>query len=256
MNIVFWNTYKNTNINDILLDLIQSKNIDILILAEYTANITELIYELYIKDLLFNEIKTISCKKIKIICKNGINMQLHDDNTNYASFKITKELLEFQLFATHFPSKMRNSDNNRRIVASQLKNDAEHYEKVIVVGDFNSNPFEETMVSLTGMHALPSKKIKTRTVQGIKKETLYNPMWKFFGDFEDCPGTYYNDNSDDVNYYWHIFDQILISENMIRVFKIDELEIIKKIKEINLIKNKKIDKDISDHLPIYFGLEE
>ena len=49
MRTLFWNTHKNTNINAILGELIIENNISVAVLAEYEANLDELIqiqYEL------------------------------------------------------------------------------------------------------------------------------------------------------------------------------------------------------------------
>ena len=48
MKILFWNTHKNIDINHIVAELIEENNINIIALAEYTANVDELI------DLLSN----------------------------------------------------------------------------------------------------------------------------------------------------------------------------------------------------------
>ncbi len=256
MNISFWNTYRNKEINEFLISLIIEKNLDILVLAEYNDNIYDLINELYIKGRSFKEVNFLACKKIIILCRKVISIELNDDNSNYVSIAISKNNLNFYLFATHFPSKLYESDDNRSLVAGALKEDIEKHDKVLVVGDFNSNPFERTMSAVSGLLALPTKRLTERTVQGRKKSVLYNPMWKFFGDFETIPGTYYYNNSEDLNYYWNLFDQVLISHELLYIFNDKSLEIIKNIGKRSLIKNDKIDKNISDHLPISFSLEE
>lgn len=256
MNIVFWNTNRNEYINKYLLKLIEERDIDIIILAEYNAQGNNLINKLYMKRLDYEFAQGISCKKIKVIFKKKIKIRLNDDNANYISLKIEKGNFQFQLFASHFPSKLRVSENDRRIVAQEMKGDIKKYKKTLIIGDFNSNPFEETVVALSGLNALPTKKMKTRQVQGRKEEILYNPMWKFFGDFSSIPGTYFYNNSSDINYYWNIFDQVLCTHEFIPYFEDKKLEIIKKINDINLIKNQNINKTISDHLPIFVSLKE
>ena len=201
MNITFWNTHKNKKINEFLIALILEKNLDIMILAEYDDNIDYIINELYIKGKIYKKIYFLACKKIIIICRKFINIELNDDSSNYASIAISTNKLKFQLFVTHFPSKLYALEDTRKLVAGTLKNDINKYDKVLVVGDFNSNPFERTMSALSGLLALPTKNIKNRKVQGIEKNVLYNPMWKFFGDFETIPGTYYYNYSEDLTYY-------------------------------------------------------
>ncbi len=256
MNISFWNTHKNEKINEFLISLILEKNLDIMILAEYNDNINYIINELYIKGKVYKKVDFFACEKIIVLCRKVINIELNDDSSNYASIAISAHKLKFQLFVTHFPSKLYALDDTRKLVAGTLKNDIDKYDKVLVVGDFNSNPFERTMSALSGLLALPTKEIKKRKVQGIEKKVLYNPMWKFFGDFETIPGTYYYNNSEDLNYYWNLFDQVLISQDLLYLFNDKSLNIVKKIGERSLIKNNKIDVKVSDHLPIIFSLEE
>ena len=43
MKILFWNTHKNENINTIISELITDNNISIVVLAEYTADVNELL---------------------------------------------------------------------------------------------------------------------------------------------------------------------------------------------------------------------
>lgn len=256
MNIIFWNTNRNENINKYLLQLIEEKDADIIILAEYNDQSSKLINELYLKDLYFKVVRGIACKKINVMFKSNIKPTLNDDNANYISLKIEKNNLQFQLFASHFPSKLRTDERNRRIVAQEMKGDINKYENAIVIGDLNSNPFEETVAALTGLNALPTKEMKIRRVQRKEEKILYNPMWKFFWDFSSFPGTYFYNNSSDINYYWNIFDQVLMTHNFIKYFESEKLEIIKKIENINLIKKEKIDGAISDHLPIFVSLRE
>ena len=57
-------------------------------------------------------------------------------------------------------------------------------------------------------------------------------------------------------YYWNLFDQVLVSQEMVNLFNNESLEIIKKINKKSLIKRNKINKELSDHLPIVFSLKE
>ncbi len=256
MKIVFWNTYKNININEYLVNLIIEHNCDIIVLAEYKGNEANLKNELYIRGYEFEEYSMFACKKIKIFYNKNVRIILNNDNSNYVSFKLCRNDLEFELFAVHFPSKLYESDDNRQFIARTLKSDIDKIENAVVVGDFNSNPFEKTMVAASCLSALPTINCINRTVQGNKIKILYNPMWKFFGDFEKFPGTYYYRKSEDINYVWNIFDQVLVSNNLLRKFNKESVRIIRNIKGTSLIKNQKIDKNISDHLPVFFSLKE
>lgn len=256
MNIGFWNTNNNKEIDKYIIDLIIEKNIDIFVMAEYEGIIEKLLNNLYIKGKEYKFIKGIGCKKITIIYKNNIYLVRNLDVTDYLSVNVKRETLEFELFGVHFPSKLHASDRKREYVANTLKVDIEKYDKAIVIGDFNCNPFENAISAFSGMNALPTKEKEKRMMHGFERSILYNPMWNFFGDFEKIPGTYYYDNSDDINYYWNIFDQVLISHELLELYENKSIEIVKNIKDNSLIRNNKVIMGISDHLPILFSLKE
>jgi len=92
------------------------------------------------------------------------------------------------------------------------------------------NPFEDGIVGTIGLHAVMSQSIamgNSRTVQGVDYPFFYNPMWGHFGDRNAGPdGTYYRSSAEHVNYFWNIFDQVLIRPELIDVFAKDELQIL------------------------------
>ena len=55
MRILFWNTHRNVDINSYILDIVNQNEIDVLVLAEYMAEINELNDNLkHCKKRLFN----------------------------------------------------------------------------------------------------------------------------------------------------------------------------------------------------------
>ena len=67
MKYLFWNTHKNTDINSILCDLVEENDISILVLAEYTASIDELIMNLYERGISMNKATTFGCERIYVL---------------------------------------------------------------------------------------------------------------------------------------------------------------------------------------------
>ncbi len=52
-------------------------------------------------------------------------------------------------------------------------------------------------------------------------------MWGHFGDRDRNPaGTYYHDSGQHVNYYWNMFDQVLIRPSLLNMFPQDGVEIV------------------------------
>jgi hypothetical protein len=97
-----------------------------------------------------------------------------------------------------------------------------------------------------------------RTVQGREYRMFYNPMWSHLGDAKtDTAGSYYYDRAEHVNYFWNMFDQVLIRPELAERFDADKLRIITSVGARSLVwPNGRPDaKNYSDHLPIVFELD-
>ena len=135
------------------------------------------------------------------------------------------------------------------------------HKKTIIVGDFNMNPFDYGMIAGPAMNSVMTKKIASRgsrTIQKRKFHFFYNPMWGCFGDRSDgLAGTYYYDKSGHVNYYWNIFDQVLLRPELIKFFIDQKLKILISDGNSSLLNSNGIPdcNHFSDHLPILFSLE-
>ena len=75
MKYLFWNTHRNNNINDILSELIIENDISIVLLAEYTAEVKELINILAQKNVNLTEYGSCS-ERIKIFGRVVFNIEL------------------------------------------------------------------------------------------------------------------------------------------------------------------------------------
>ena len=84
-------------------------------------------------------------------------------------------------------------------------------------------------------------------------------MWGCLGDNGKggIPGTIYHNPSNSIQYFWNMFDQVLIRPDIIPYFDNDSLKIVTSGKSYNLLNaNGRIDSErISDHLPIMFNLK-
>jgi hypothetical protein len=76
------------------------------------------------------------------------------------------------------------------------------------------NPFEDGIVAANGLNAVMSRDVAARESRRVQRKDytfFYNPMWGHFGDATDGPsGTFYRGSSEQVEYFWHMFDQVLI----------------------------------------------
>ena len=168
--------------------------------------------------------------------------------------------------SVHLPSKLFRQECDQTFFCGRLIKDIEEEEKkvghsrTIILGDLNMNPFEAGIVGADGLHAVCDRRIVKkgyRNVQGKKRMFFYNPMWNFFGDINfRPPGTYFYDSGSYVNYYWHMFDQVLIRPDLLDLFQIDSLKIITEINGISFLSDSGRPSRIkgSDHFPIVFSL--
>jgi hypothetical protein len=171
------------------------------------------------------------------------------------------------LAAAHLPSKLHWSADSQALECAELARiiDAEErkagHRRTILVGDFNMNPFETGLVGSVGLHSVMSRNVasrETRTVQGREYPFFYNPMWSHFGDARgETAGSYFYDAGEHVNYYWNLFDQVLIRPELTKGFDPARLEIVKTIGARSLVRpNGTPDKATgSDHLPLIFEVE-
>lgn len=135
------------------------------------------------------------------------------------------------------------------------------HRRTILVGDFNMNPFETGLVSSVGLNAVMSRRVAsrlTRSAQGRDYPFFYNPMGNHFGDSQsETAGSYYYDAGEHVNYYWHLFDQLLLRPELAERFDPERLSIVKATRSLSLIRSdgRPDDTKGSDHLPLIFEVE-
>lgn len=267
MNFLFWNIKKNIDTFSIISALLKENDVDVCMLAEFPENkqdeISCKIDDSYILHVPIKD----SINRIEYIHKKNIMFEPLDDTSRRGSAKkIITSMVAINLIGCHLPSKFSNDSVQQRYEAIDFNEFVKSVENhsngnTLIVGDFNMNPFEEGMVSVTCFNSVMDKKIAQRN-NGLKRYSntlypfFYNPMWRFLGDFpEGIPnGTYFYDGKYPVPYYWHVFDQVLIRPCLIPYFVDNSLRIISKTTEYTFLRNGKIDKNISDHLPICFTL--
>jgi hypothetical protein len=170
------------------------------------------------------------------------------------------------LAMVHLPSKLRWSNDSQAIECTELarriaiEEDKVGHRRTILVGDLNMNPFETGMVAAGGLNSVPTRRLaarEVRTVQGREYSMFYNPMWGHFGDRQrDTAGSYFYSSSEHVNYFWHIFDQVLLRPELAQQFDPGTLEIISSLSDRSLVHadGRPDSSACSDHLPIVFEL--
>lgn len=264
MKYLFWNTHKNEQINPVLCDLIVENGISVVVLAEYSADINDLIELLRSCGVSMQQIPTVGCDRIHMLGKVGLriepqlqtdrsSVQVIDDNTILCGVHLNSQI--------YSDNAERREIDIEQIVGDLLKLEGKLDTKnTIIVGDFNINPYDKTCVSARYFHGIPifeDAMRETRTVAGREFHMFYNPMWNFLGDFREPYGTYYHSSADTVNPYWNVYDQVIIRPALRKRFVDDNLRIITGTTTVSLLdKNKHPDCTISDHLPITFEIKE
>ena len=262
---IFWNTGKK-NVNDLLDKLINGEKYHVICLAEYKYDCNELLDKLNKKYTKFQMLPQLGCGRIHVL--SNINQRYFHtlyDESHYTVKTMRLPYGETLIIAfVHFGSKLFMSPDDQVEEARDLKEQLEDIEfrhsnnNTLILGDLNMNPFEEGIVKANALHAIPcsinAKRFK-RTVRNKEFSMFYNPMWNLFGDLNNSiPGTYFHNSSRYINYFWHIFDQVLIRPSLINKFDNDNFKIITYINDEYLVDSKKRPK-ISDHLPITFNIK-
>lgn len=263
MRILFWNTHNNTEINPILNELIIENKISIVVLAEYNADILQLISNLANNGIEMKQYITLGESRIKII--GDITDVIPGIQNKYYSLQIIRK--KYILCCIHLPSQIyTKNEEARRIIIKRIITDIEKAEddnsteNTIIVGDLNINPFDHGCIDAELFHSLPYYEVakkKSRIVADESFKMFYNPMWNILGDFCEPYGTYYYNGSNGDNIFWHTYDQVMIRPVLRESFIDDSLKIITETHYFGLLNiNGHPDKKISDHLPLIFEIKE
>jgi exonuclease III len=94
--------------------------------------------------------------------------------------------------------------------------------KVVMIGDFNMNPYDRGMNLAAGLNAMMTRACVAggyRQHLGKKYDFYYDPMWSLFGDNSTGPaGTVY-DASNQGPYGWSMLDQVIIHHSLVPAFE-------------------------------------
>ena len=275
MNILFWNASigkicKHTEqhkdrIEASLVELIIENKADIVVLAEYEADLLRVCDLLAVDGYLYKEGKTINPKcRVKLLLKDELSYEYYKDPEYYFIVRIVNVVgYEFLLGGVHFPSKLSPAalEGCRRTADDMVRELQDLEKKVVIIGDFNSNPYEEIMLGFDYFHALPYSEVvrrkNSRISYGIERRMFYNPMWNYINDFSNPHGTYYLDSNASICTGYNILDQVLLSANMIDDLENKSIRIITEVNGETLVNdlNRPDKGKYSDHLPIVFTVK-
>lgn len=268
LNVLFWNVQKK-DLTPQIVNLAKSQDVDILVLAENPVGSGQLVQALNTDGAAYSENHPLSiCQKITIVTKFHHNLIAPITESERLTIRKVKIPMcaEFLLAALHLPDKGNFSTDSQAAEAAEtvkalVLTEQEHkQDAMVVVGDFNMNPFEVGMISTMGFHGTMSSELAiegSRTVQGRTYPYFYNPTWGLFGDLnKEASGTYFYRRAEHVCYQWNIFDQVLLRASLIPNFVKKSLCIIQHDGVTSLLADKKRPNKnaYSDHLPLFFTL--
>lgn len=265
MKYAFWNTQKNEKTNSYLKELIEEYEPDFLGLAEYNGDGKQLENLLMSNGLDYVYLPKIGSRLDAFYRGSATQIGHYADAHHYTIKTIMCANKRVVVGIVHFPSKMYADEmENEEILREMLANiemakTKSRTNKVVIMGDFNMNPFESPMVAATGLQAISSGALvcrrKTRIYNRKSREFYYNPMWNFLGDEKSPIGSYYYKSPSNQAMYWNTFDQFIVNKELVKEVNL------KKIKFINFIGtlqlgNERGEPTISDHFPLYFEIGE
>ncbi len=271
LSFLFWNLYGNNPVDrtdairDRLMKLARNFDVDVFIFAESR----------FVPQTLADQLSTTGkgrywhsasgSERIQVLTRLGserVAPQLDASDGRLTIRRLIVPPHELLLAAVHLPSQMHKSETAAGFGVTAVQNDIATIEKklnnyhTIVVGDMNMNPFSAGMVAAQGFHGVMTKKnTRQRIVDRRRYRCFYNPMWGFFGDRNPGPpGTYHHSGASDIEYHWHVLDQVLLRPELMHA--LEEVAILDTDGEASLLgRNGRPDsKTASDHLPILFRL--
>lgn len=266
---LFWNLHQS-DLSESLVRLCRRHSVDVLILAElgsveparllFTLNAPE-------NDLGFHYAPG-HCERLHLFTRFGRDTLTEVDSHKHYTFRrlIIPQRTELLLVAAHLLSPLHADLETRNEEARKLAREIVKQEeqqgntRTLVVGDLNLNPFDSGIAGASGLHGimdplLASERTGGREVQRVFYRFFYNPMWGCLGKNEQPLGSYfYPGKGQQLAYFWHIFDQVLIRPELLSNWDGPYLRLLTEDGVLQFLQNNgRPDVNrASDHLPLLF----
>ena len=268
ISFLFWNINKKPLLESIVW-LVHNYDIDVLILAESELSDIDILKSINLQDKpCFTITPPGLPSRIKMYSRFSRRfIKPINDESGIAIRQIIPPIgLDILLVAVHLPSKLYQKEQDQVLNCTLFSKTIEEAEakightRTLIIGDLNMNPFEDGMVGAAGIHSVSDRRIAlkvSRQVNGKEYKFFYNPMWNYFGDTPPKPcGTYFHDTGTQVNFYWNVFDQVLIRPVLLDTFSDENLRVVTQVGSRSLLSTLgRPDRSFaSDHLPILLSL--
>jgi len=267
--LAFWNLRNNVTAQAVTA-FAHECDVDVLVLAENSNTANDLVRTLNMnsKRLFFADSGLPGRLTILTRFRPNASCLIRDSNGISIRHYQLPLGLSFLVVAAHLGSKLWKSKDDQVQTCSRVARyicEAEArvgHSRTIVIGDLNMNPFEAGVVGSEGLHAVMDRRIASqgsRRVQGEECKFFYNPMWSTFGDGDSTPpGTYFYNSGGEVNFFWNVFDQILVRPSLLSFLDRDAVRVVVKLNNGSLLDSNGVPdkRRMSDHLPIVCRLNE
>lgn len=265
MKYIFWNTHKNKDINIYLEKMILEYQPDFIGLVEYSSNGKSLVDRLSAHGSKYTYITSIA-SRCHIIWRGDIKEIVHcSDHSYYTVKKVPFGKVWQIIVVVHFPSKRNYDPETNAEIFRDIKKDINKAKeigsinKVIIMGDFNMNPFDTPMIEATSIQAISSREIvlrkKNRKYKEKERELYYNPMWNFLGDEKKPTGSFYYATSENKAMYWNTLDQFIVNAELADCVLLDKIKFIDVVNG-EVLMDEKGKPLVSDHFALYFEIGE
>jgi exonuclease III len=228
--IVFWNVNKK-DLTSLVCSIAKSTNADVIVLNENKVpreKTLQALQENVSQDFYCPNASPASEKRFHCFCKN-LELDLSEIHSGFRTSVRKMNIGQHRvLLALVHGVDIRNYDAETRqgfaqSLASEMQfvKDQQDTTKLILLGDFNMNPYNKGMNLATGLNAMMTKSCVEKGFRrhiGKDYDFYYNPMWSLFGDNTGGPaGTIYNTSSQG-DYGWSMLDQVLINHSIVNLF--------------------------------------
>lgn len=260
MKLLYWNTNKIKSLVQII-DICISESPDIFFLSEIDENLLET-ESRPLNEIGYEYTPNPGSDRVKILIKKGLDIELGLQNKYYTMISVDE--FDLNIISLHLPSQMfQHMDALKEFIRDfRAKIDetigSPLEKRIIVIGDFNVNPFEKPMIDFDGFSATNSINSKSKVTHlGKSKTYYYNPTWQLYSN-NVFPGTKYFQRPSGSSYdilEHHFLDQVVISIKLLNEIDWEKIKIVQKSSKF-IFKSNGSNKILeSDHLPLAYQIK-
>jgi len=264
LRFLLWNTNKKAP-DLVIAELAKEFSADIIFLTEYSGSVNTL--SLLVGQTVGQSYIVSSGMNKRFACLHrhpsiGLNEIYY--HGRFSVRKLSLGTLPTLVCLVHGVDAMNNSLATRMSFAQEMMADLRRLSRenkvpsLVILGDFNLNPYDEAMNQFSVFNAMMSKGCISRglrKVDGRQYDFFYNPMWSFLGDRNPGPpGTIYYQGKQGL-YGWNMFDQVLLHHSL--ADRLIDIKILDSAGTMTLKGPRgRPNRTYSDHFPLYFSMEK